>query len=88
MRTNPNRSIPGSDVRLGDRGRDQVTGFTGVVTTYSRHLSGCDDVWLQGASTGDEQKARGVWCHVQRLELVDADAVECDPLPPDVPAAG
>ena len=88
MQTNVNLSIPGTHVRLGDLGRDQVTGFAGIVTTYSRHLSGCDDVWLQGRVEGAEQKTRGQWCHVQRLELVEHDVVKGTPMPADVPAAG
>ena len=87
MKTNINLSIPGTHVRLGDRAKDLVTGFEGIVTSHSRHLTGCDSVWLT-APMGDDGKRREVFVHVMQLELVESNPLNATPLPRDVPPSG
>lgn len=87
MQTNQNLSIPGTNVRLGDRARDPITGFEGIVTTYSRHLTGCDSVWLRGKA-GEDGKSKELYVHVMHLELVDSNPLNASPLPKETPPAG
>lgn len=37
-----------ANIELGDRVMEMVGGFTGIVTGYTKHLSGCDRVNIQG----------------------------------------
>jgi hypothetical protein len=87
VRTNIDLSIPGTHVRLGDRARDPVTGFEGIVTTHSRHITGCDTVWLTGP-VGDDGKRRELCVDVLRVELVEANPLRGKPLPAEVPPSG
>lgn len=87
MQTNINLSIPGTNVRLGDRAKDPVTGFEGIVTCHIRYLQGCDCVWLT-AQHGDDGKKRECFVHVPQLELVEANPLKATPMPKGVASAG
>lgn len=88
MRTKTNLHIPGIDVKLGDLARDVITGFEGIATTHSRHLTGCDTVWLTGKPRGDEQNSPQRSIDVMALEIVESNPMGIQALPKDVPAAG
>lgn len=68
-----------SVVRLGDRVRDKVTGFKGIVTCYQKHITGCDSVWVL-SETVTTQDGKPVERHldVHRAELVQAGAVRIE----------
>jgi hypothetical protein len=84
---NVNLSIPGTNVRLGDKARNPVTGFEGIVTAHVRHITGCDSVWLRGPATADG-KLREEYVHVPMLELVESNPMGATPLPDDPASAG
>lgn len=88
MKSNANLSIPGTNARLGDKVRDVVTGFEGIASSYSRSLTGCDQVGCQGPAQGDEQKRSFQWIDVMSIEVVESNAVGATPIPRDTPAAG
>lgn len=68
--------------------RDCVTGFEGIASSYIRHLTGCDTVYVEGAARGDEQKSPSRYLDVRCVEVVEVNAVKATPMPADVPAAG
>lgn len=80
-------SIPRTHIKLGDRARDVVSGFVGIVTTHGRHLTGCDSVWLTG-EVDKEGKVKEKFVHLAQLELVDSNPLDCTRMPEEVPAAG
>ncbi len=89
MRTKTDLHIPGTKVRMGDQARDTITGFEGLVTTHSRHITGCDTVWLTGlAKDGDKGTPTQSSCDVLALELVEENPRCIESMPKDVPAAG
>jgi hypothetical protein len=87
VQTNINLSIPGTNVRLGDKARDPVTGFEGIVTEHNRHLTGCDSVWLTG-KVGDDGKRQQIFVHVPQLELIETNPLGATPMPKEVPPSG
>jgi hypothetical protein len=58
--------------RLGDRVRDRVSGFTGIVTTRTEHLNGCRQYGIN-APINSETGAMvdGYNIDGEQLELVD-----------------
>lgn len=91
MRTNIDLSIRGTNVRLGDKVRDVISGFEGIATTHARHLTGCDRVAVHGVSTGGgsvEAALPSFWFDVQQLEVVEQNAIDASPLPEDVAPSG
>ena len=60
-------------IQLGAKVRDVVTGFTGVATIVSDHLTGCRRYWVEGAANA-EGKSTDLWLDEARLE-VTGDAV-------------
>lgn len=61
---------------LGDEVRHKITGFIGIVTSHSKHLSGCDRLWVE-PRVGDDGKARdGQWADIDMLEIVRPSVIE------------
>lgn len=91
MKTNSILAIPGTSVRLGDRARDVVGGFEGIVTQHCRYLTGCDRIGLEGDTITTPEGKVVVpyhWIDVASVELVKMDVVGARPMPKDVPASG
>lgn len=88
MQSNVNLTIPGTHAKLGDKVRDIVTGFTGIATSYSRALTGCDSVGVLAPVQGDGQKSAHRWVDVACIEVVESNVVNATPMPDDIPAAG
>ena len=88
MFTKTDLHIPGAQVRLGDRVRDKLTGFTGIATAHIRNLTGCDGVWVQNEDPTAEKESRERHFDVMRLERVEENPLGIKPFPKDVPPAG
>lgn len=79
-------------VKLGDRARDKVSGFEGIVVAHHKFLTGCDRFSLEskhfiGAKSEDWEELVMVKYQtfdVTRLEIIEADAIKLEapePLP-------
>lgn len=54
-------------LKLGQKARDKVTGFEGIVTGHCSYLTGCDQLLISPpAKDGDFKDGR--WIDVNRLE--------------------
>ena len=62
--------------QLGDRARDKVTGFTGILTTHASHLTGCDRMWVTPSVDDKGATREGMWVDIDMLEIVDPCVVE------------
>lgn len=58
---------------LGQKVKDRITGFGGVVTGYVYYISGCNQCLVVPQVGSDGKQIDGAWFDVQRLEI-DADA--------------
>jgi hypothetical protein len=65
------RTIP-----LGSKVRDRVTGFEGIATTRSSHISGCDTYWVTPGLTKDGKPGDIQSFDVNRLDVLKAPAVQ------------
>lgn len=61
--------------RLGDRVKDRVSGFTGVVTSLHRYLQGCDRMTVQPPTGGDGKLLEASSFDAPDLEVIDAQLV-------------
>lgn len=61
---------------LGDRVRDKITGFEGIVTTHATHLTGCDRLWVSPKVGEDRKMIDGMWVDIDMLDIVTPQAVE------------
>lgn len=65
----------GERVRLGDRVRDVVTGFTGVASGYAVYLNGCVQ-WMVSPPVGADSTVPDTkWIDEERLKVVKSGAV-------------
>jgi heat shock protein HspQ len=60
---------------LGARVRDKVTGFTGVVTAVTDHLTGCKRWWVEGPAN-DKGETQERWIDEARIEVIEPSAVK------------
>lgn len=64
--------------KLGQKAKDVVTGFTGVITGQAKYLTGCTQ-WLLVPSVKEDGGYRdGNWFDEQRLEVLDETAISFD----------
>lgn len=61
---------------LGDKVRDSVTGFQGIVTCRSEHLNGCKRYGVQAQKLKDNKPAEAEWIDEAQLTSVSKCAVE------------
>ena len=72
---------PFCGIGLGDRVRDAVTGFTGVVMARVEYLTGCNQVSVL-PPIGDDGKYPGAeWFDIERMELLQVGSVRIEARP-------
>ena len=64
-----------SKVNLGDKVRDTVTEFTGVVIARTEYLNGCARCAIQSLAFKDGLPTDAYWIDEMQLEVVQANAV-------------
>ena len=73
--------------KLGDRVRDRVTGFEGVITVASKHLFGCTQFAVKSPEVKDGKPIDAQWFDEGGLEIVEVDAIVPSPREP-IPVSG
>ena len=66
-------------LNLGDKAKDKVTGFTGIVTARTVFLNGCVRCGVQSDKLKDGLPTDIQWFDEPQLILVKANAVETGP---------
>tara|TARA_B100000749_G_scaffold243770_3_gene205193 strand:+ start:388 stop:885 length:498 start_codon:yes stop_codon:yes gene_type:complete len=67
--------IPNSNIRLGDRVKDKVTGFEGIVTVWCETYTGNQRIQVEGKAT-DESSGHYLQLDVQQVEAVEVQVVK------------
>ncbi len=62
-------------IRLGDRVKDKITGFTGVVTGITTWLNGCVRMGIQGTPLKNGLPLATEWIDEAQLKLVKAGII-------------
>ena len=63
-------------IKLGDKVKDRITGFTGVVTAISTFLNGCVRMSIQGIALKDGLPTVSEWIDEAQLKLVKAGVIK------------
>lgn len=63
-------------ISLGSKVRDRVTGFEGIATTRSSHISGCDTYWVTPGLTKEGKPGDSQAFDVNRLDVLKTGAIE------------
>jgi hypothetical protein len=69
------KAIKAFQFSMGDRVKDKVTQFSGIVTGSADHVSGCDTYGVQAQELKDGLPTDAKWFDEPRLELVEAGAI-------------
>jgi hypothetical protein len=65
-----------SEIKLGDKVKDSITGFTGIVTARTEWLNGCDRLGVQSQELHDGKPTDAQWFDVMQLELIEPAAIK------------
>lgn len=57
-------------IELGSKVKSNITGYTGIVTSRSEHLNGCDRYWVQAHCDKDGKIPDGYWFDDGELEII------------------
>lgn len=63
-------------VELGDQVKCKVTGFSGIVTSYAKCLTGCDRVTVQPPIGKDGKHPDAMWIDAAAVEVVKKHKVK------------
>ena len=61
---------------LGDKVKCKVTGFAGIVTSYSKHISGCDRLYVDPPVCKDGHDRDGKWVDIDMISIIKPNAVD------------
>lgn len=61
---------------LGDEVRNRITGFTGIVSSYSKHLAGCERLWVEPRVDATGKPMEGQWLDIDLAEVVRPNVIE------------
>lgn len=67
-------------IKLGDKIRDRVTGFTGIATAKTEYLNGCTQFDISGKSDEKTGEARVLSVDDQQVERLDAGLNKKEPV--------
>ncbi len=57
-------------LKLGDKAKDRVSGFSGIITGESKYLYGCEYFEITSPKRHDEKPIEGQWFDTQRCVAV------------------
>lgn len=64
-------------LQVGERAKDSISGFEGIIFGITEYLHGCRHILLKPDSLGKEGKpAEGVWFDEPQCERVEAETLE------------
>lgn len=69
-------TIPNRLPALGDLVRDKVSGFEGIAVAHSKHLTGCDRIWVIPKVGDDRKPVEGAWFDIDMLLIVQPIVIE------------
>lgn len=67
-----------TQIRLGDRVKDKITGFTGIVTATHQFLTGCDRCTVQPEKMVEGKVVDALWFDTQQLVLMKKEVIALD----------
>lgn len=66
-------------MKLGDKVRDKLTGFEGIITGQAQYITGCNQALVKPQGLKEDGAMREAeWMDEQRLEVVQAGAFSLD----------
>lgn len=71
-----NTNDPYEGIHMGDKAKDTLSGFTGVVIARSEHLTGCNQVFILPTSDKKNELNEGSWFDIERVEKIKSQVVK------------
>ncbi|MGJ8561713.1 MAG: hypothetical protein ACSHX3_15895 [Litorimonas sp.] len=64
------------NVSLGDKVKDTLTGFTGIVTARAEYLTGCNQIFVLPSAEKSNEYKDGHWFDIERIEKLEGSVVD------------
>ena len=62
-------------LKMGQKVKDRITGFTGIITGMCSHITGCDTIGVNPGIDKDGKLQEVNWFDWTRLEILDVSNV-------------
>lgn len=69
------------EIKLGQKVRDKLTGFTGIATARLQYINRCEQVLVSLPVDKEGKHVESVWIDAPRLEVTDPNIAEIFPRP-------
>jgi len=69
---------PFCGIAMGDKVKDTLSGFTGVVLARSEHMTGCNQIFILPKSDKENEIKDGCWFDIERIEKITDRAVQLE----------
>ena len=66
-------------IKLGDRARDTITGFEGIVTSIAKNLHGCNSILIKPTELKDGIPIDSFWFDELRIKTIKEKITEVTP---------
>ena len=67
---------PFCGIAMGDKVKDTLSGFTGVVLARCEHITGCNQIFILPKSDKENEIKDGIWFDIERIEKITDRAVQ------------
>lgn len=62
-------------IKLGDKVKDKISGFTGIATAMAKYLNGCTRILVEPSKLDDDGKIiKAIWFDDVQIEVVESGA--------------
>ncbi len=65
-----------NEIRLGDKVKDRITGYEGIVTGITNWLNGCARIGVQSTKLKDGKPLETEWFDVNQIQLVKSKVMK------------
>lgn len=65
-------------MKIGDRVKDKISGFQGIVTGIVDYISGCKQALVAPPVDKEKKLVESQWFDVQRLEVIKENAIKLE----------
>ena len=62
-------------IKLGQKVKDKVTGFTGIAVAKTEYLNGCIQLLVRPKKGKDQKYPDGVYIDIEELDVVDKGSI-------------
>jgi hypothetical protein len=82
------KEIEMDKIEFGDKVKERISGFTGIVTGYATYITGCNKVLIDSNKVSPGGDVQQMWTDEDRVKIIKKKAFVLNPEPKSKPETG